>query len=425
MEKQILHIDCNKFYASVECLLHPELKGKPVAVGGNEESRHGIILTKNEIASKYGLVVGEPLWKAKQKCRNLIIVPPNFPVYIEFSKKVRKILEDYTDLIEPFGLDESWIDVTGDWFKNGREIGFEIKERIRKEIGITVSVGVSYNKVFAKLGSDYKKPNAMTVITKKNYQKIVWPLKCSDMIMVGLATTKKLNNYGIYTIGDIAKSDDKFIKSILGKNGILLRQYARGEDKTPVRHKDIERDIKSIGNATTTPRDLVNNNDVKIIFTVLAESVSRRMRNLGLKGTTLSIYVRDKKLGSFVRQCKLESATNVSGEIIKSAMALFVINYDWKMPIRSLGLSVTDFDFDYCSQFDFSKTVEKREKLEKIASDVERYYLIQSFRISAHMTTTTFTLYRRFNGKTCFGIIYDFCLQFSFLFDIITSHIRC
>ena len=337
MEKQILHIDCNKFYASVECLLHPELKGKPVAVGGNEESRHGIILTKNEIASKYGIVVGEPLWKAKQKCRNLIIVPPNFTVYIEFSKKVRKILEDYTDLIEPFGLDESWIDVTGDWFKNGREIGFEIKERIRKEIGITVSVGVSYNKVFAKLGSDYKKPNAMTVITKKNYQKIVWPLKCSDMIMVGLATTKKLNNYGIYTIGDIAKSDEKFIKSILGKNGILLRQYARGEDKTPVRHKDIERDIKSIGNATTTPRDLVNN----------------------------------KELGSFVRQCKLESATNVSGEIIKSAMALFVINYDWKMPIRSLGLSVTDFDFDYCSQFDFSKTVEKREKLEKIDTAVD------------------------------------------------------
>lgn len=371
MERQILHIDCNKFYASVECLLHPELKGKPVAVGGNEESRHGIILTKNEIASKYGLVVGEPLWKAKQKCRNLIIVPPNFPVYIEFSKKVRKILEDYTDLIEPFGLDESWIDVTGDWFKNGREIGFEIKERVRKEIGITVSVGVSYNKVFAKLGSDYKKPNAMTVITKKNYQKIVWPLKCSDMIMVGPATTNKLNNYGIYTIGDIAKSDEKFIKSILGKNGILLRQYARGEDKTPVRHKDIERDIKSIGNATTTPRDLVNNNDVKIIFTVLAESVSRRMRNLGLKGTTLSIYVRDKELGSFVRQCKLESATNVSGEIIKSAMALFVINYDWKMPIRSLGLSVTDFDFDYCSQFDFSKTVEKREKLEKIDTAVD------------------------------------------------------
>ena len=226
MERQILHIDCNKFYASVECFLHPELRDKPVAVGGDEESRHGIILTKNEIASKYGLTVGEPIWKAKQKCRNLIIVTPNFPTYIEFSKKVRSILEDYTDLIEPFGLDESWIDVSGDWFKNGREIGFEIKERVRKEVGITVSVGVSYNKIFAKLGSDYRKPNAMTVITKKNFKKIVWPLKCSDMIMVGPATTRKLNQYGIYTLGDLANSNEAFLKNILGKNSL-------GKDERP------------------------------------------------------------------------------------------------------------------------------------------------------------------------------------------------
>lgn len=371
MERQILHIDCNKFYASVECFLHPELRGKPVAVGGDEESRHGIILTKNEIASKYGLTVGEPIWKAKQKCRDLIIVSPHFPTYIEFSKKVRNILEDYTDLIEPFGLDESWIDVSGDWFKNGREIGFEIKERVRKEVGITVSVGVSYNKVFAKLGSDYRKPNAMTVITKKNFKKIVWPLKCSDMIMVGPATTRKLNQYGIYTLGDLANSNEAFLKNILGKNGILLRRYARGEDMSPVRHKDIERDIKSIGNATTTIRDLKNVQDVKIIFTVLAESVTRRMRNLGLKGTTLSIYVRDKNLGSFIRQCKLPAPTNVSGELIENAMRLFIANYDWKLPIRSLGITVTDFDFDFISQFDFSKTIEKREKLEKIDTAVE------------------------------------------------------
>lgn len=371
MERQILHIDCNKFYACVECFLHPELRDKPVAVGGDEESRHGIILTKNEIASKYGLTVGEPIWKAKQKCRNLIIVTPNFPTYIEFSKKVRSILEDYTDLIEPFGLDESWIDVSGDWFKNGREIGFEIKERVRKEVGITVSVGVSYNKIFAKLGSDYRKPNAMTVITKKNFKKIVWPLKCSDMIMVGPATTRKLNQYGIYTLGDLANSNETFLKNILGKNGILLRRYARGEDTSPVRHKDIERDIKSIGNATTTIRDLKNVQDVKIIFTVLAESVARRMRNLGLKGTTLSIYVRDKNLGSFIRQCKLPAPTNVSGELIENAMRLFIANYDWKLPIRSLGITVTDFDFDFISQFDFSKTIEKREKLEKIDTAVE------------------------------------------------------
>ena len=371
MERQILHIDCNKFYASVECFLHPQLKNKPVAVGGSEENRHGIILTKNEIASKYGLVVGEPLWKARQKCPNLIIVPPNFPIYIEFSKKVRRILEDYTDLIEPFGLDESWIDVTGDWYKSGREIGFEIKERIKKEVGITVSVGVSFNKVFAKLGSDYRKPDAITVISRKNYKNIVWPLKCSDMIMIGRATTKKLNFYGINTLGQLADTDEAFLKKILGKNGVMLKRYANGEDNAPVRHKDIEREVKSIGNATTTPRDLVTNEDVKIIFSVLAESVARRMRDLNLKGTTLSIYVRDKELNSFTRQCKMSSPTNVSLEITDNAMNLFIDNYDWKLPIRSLGISMTDFDYDEIIQFDLSKSVEKREKLEKIDTAVD------------------------------------------------------
>ena len=371
MERQILHIDCNKFYASVECFLHPQLKNKPVAIGGSEESRHGIILTKNEIASKYGLVVGEPLWKARQKCPNLIIVPPNFPIYIEFSKKVRRILEDYTDLIEPFGLDESWIDVTGDWYKSGREIGFEIKERIKKEVGITVSVGVSFNKVFAKLGSDYRKPDAITVISRKNYKNIVWPLKCSDMIMIGRATTKKLNFYGINTLGQLADTDEAFLKKILGKNGVMLKRYANGEDNAPVRHKDIEREVKSIGNATTTPRDLVTNEDVKIILSVLAESVARRMRDLNLKGTTLSIYVRDKELNSFTRQCKMSSPTNVSLEITNNAMKLFIDNYDWKLPIRSLGISMTDFDYDEIIQFDLSKSVEKREKLEKIDTAVD------------------------------------------------------
>lgn len=371
MERQILHIDCNKFYASVECFLHPQLKNKPVAIGGSEESRHGIILTKNEIASKYGLVVGEPLWKARQKCPNLIIVPPNFPIYIEFSKKVRRILEDYTDLIEPFGLDESWIDVTGDWYKSGREIGFEIKERIKKEVGITVSVGVSFNKVFAKLGSDYRKPDAITVISRKNYKNIVWPLKCSDMIMIGRATTKKLNFYGINTLGQLADTDEAFLKKILGKNGVMLKRYANGEDNAPVRHKDIEREVKSIGNATTTPRDLVTNEDIKIIFSVLAESVARRMRDLNLKGTTLSIYVRDKELNSFTRQCKMSSPTNVSLEITDNAMKLFIDNYDWKLPIRSLGISMTDFDYDEITQFDLSKSVEKREKLEKIDTAVD------------------------------------------------------
>lgn len=372
MEKQILHIDCNKFYASVECYLHPELKDKPVAVGGSEKSRHGIILTKNEIASKYGLVVGEPLWKARQKCPDLIIVPPNFPVYMEFSQKVRRIVEDYTDLIEPFGLDECWIDVTGDWFKSGIQIAEEIRQRVKKEVGITVSIGVSFNKIFAKLGSDYKKPDAITVISKDNYKDIVWGLPCSDLLMVGTATTKKLNYYGIYTIGDLANADVNFLRTIFGKNADMLHRFASGEDNSPVRHMELSREIKSIGNSTTTPRDLINNEDVKVVFTVLAESVARRMREHGLKGTTLSISVRNSDLESFTRQCKLPSPTNVSNEIIKYAMDLFYANYNWEKPIRSIGISVTDFDYDGILQFDLGGTVEHREKLERLETAVDR-----------------------------------------------------
>lgn len=372
MEKQILHIDCNKFYASVECYLHPELKDKPVAVGGNEKSRHGIILTKNEIASKYGLIVGEPLWKARQKCPELIIVPPNFPIYMEFSQKVRKIIEDYTDLIEPFGLDECWIDVTGDWFKSGAEIAEEIRQRVKNEVGITVSIGVSFNKIFAKLGSDYKKPDAVTIITRDNFKDIVWKLPCSDLLMVGRATTKKLNYYGIYTIGDLAKTDVKFLNSIFGKNGTMLHRFACGEDKSAVRHMDLSREIKSIGNSTTTPRDLINDDDVKVVFTVLAESVAKRMRKHNLRGVTLAISVRNSELETFTRQCKMPCPTNVSNEFITYAMKLFSANYDWNKPIRSIGLSVTDFDYDNIAQYDLTGSVEHREKLEKLEYTVDR-----------------------------------------------------
>lgn len=370
MKKTILHIDCNKFYASVECLHRPEIRNKPVAVGGSEESRHGIILTKNEIASKYGISVGEPLWKARQKCPDLIVVPPNFPLYTRFSKMARNIYKDYSDYIEPFGLDENWIDVTGDK-RGGENIALEIKERVKAELGITVSIGVSFNKVFAKFGSDYKKPDAVTVINKNNYKDIVWKCPCSDLLLVGPATTRKLNSYGIYTIGDLAVSDGKFIKSILGKNGEIIHNFANGLDASPVSHKDDERALKSIGNSTTTPRDMVTNEDVKAVITVLGESVARRMREQGVKGKTVTISIRDKNLYSFTRQCRLNNATDVSIEIINTAMKIFYENYKWNNPIRSIGVSVSDFNIEEGVQYDLSGSVEKREKLEKLDRAVD------------------------------------------------------
>lgn len=340
-----------------------------MAVGGDPENRHGIILTKNEIASKYGLTVGEPLWKARQKCPDLVVVPPNYPLYLRFSALARKIYEDYSEFIEPFGLDECWLDVTGSE-KSGEEIAHEIRKRVKSQLGITVSVGVSFNKVFAKLGSDYKKPDAVTVIDESNYKDIAWILPCGDLLMVGRSAQKKLNAYGINTIGDLADTDVAVLKSLFGKNGEMLHSFANGTECSPVRHKDEISDVKSVGNSTTAPRDLVNEEDVKTVFRVLCESVSTRLREKGLKGRVVTIYVRDKELSSFSRQMKIPANTDISTEIFYYAMKLFCTNYFWNKPIRSLGVSVSDFDVAY-EQFDFEKTVENREKQERLETAVD------------------------------------------------------
>lgn len=369
-ERTILHVDCNKFYASVECLYRPEIRNKPVAVGGDVESRHGIILTKNEIASKYGLTVGEPLWKARRKCPDLVIVPPNYPLYLRFSKLARMIYSDYSDYIEPFGLDENWLDVSG-CSQSGEDIANEIRNRVKSELGITVSVGVSFNKIFAKLGSDYKKPDAVTVINKDNFKDIVWSLPCGDLLMVGRSTAAKLNSYGIKTIGELANADEDFLKAVLGKNGQTLKAYANGLDTSPVRRMDETSDVKSVGNSTTTPRDLVDNDDVKTVFRVLCESVATRLREQGLKGKTVAVSVRDVNLNSFTHQQKMKAHTDISSEILDGAMNLFLNSYNWLCPIRSLGVSVSDFDVDFCEQYDFSHSVENREKQEKIETAVD------------------------------------------------------
>lgn len=369
MERAILHIDCNKFYASVECLHRPEIRDKPVAVGGSAEERRGIILTKNEIAAKYGIATGEPLWQARRKCPDLIVVPPNFPLYIRFSKMARNIYRDYSRQIEPFGLDENWIDVTGAQ-KSPAAIAQEIRRRVKYELGITVSIGVSWNKIFAKFGSDYKKPDAVTVIDHENYKDIVWKSPCSDLLFVGPATKRKLNSYGIYTVGELANSGQEFLKSVFGKNGEVLYTFANGLDTTPVCDMDDEQAIKSIGNSTTTPRDMVNDEDVKTVMTVLAESVARRLREHGVKGRGVSISVRDCDLRSFTRQARLKMYTDVSSEIIAGAMALFRASYDWRRPLRSVGVTVFDFGQELL-QFDLAGSVERHEKLEKVERAVD------------------------------------------------------
>ena len=369
MSRIILHSDCNCFYASVECALNPALKGKPVAVSGNPEKRHGIILAKSEEAKKFGVKTGEAIWQAKKKCPQLITLPPNFSKYVEYSKSVKEIYYKYTDMVESFGLDEAWLDVTGSTrlFGNGYKIAQKIRSRIKKELDITVSIGVSYNKIFAKLGSDYKKPDAVTLINKSNYKHMVWSLPAEDLLYVGSATKKKLNSLGIFTIGQIANTPVDILKKNLGKWGQMLHSFANGNDTSTVALYGETSPVKSIGNSTTSPRDLKDITYVKIIMGVLADSVARRMREQGLSCMLVSITVRDNSLCSFTRQKKLLSYTDITSEILSTALALFKESYSWKKPIRSLGLSVSELTCkDSGSQLSLFEDNKKRLRQESL-----------------------------------------------------------
>ena len=386
MERVILHSDMNNCYASIELLYRPELRGKPVAVGGDPEARHGIVLAKDQIAKKAGVKTGMALWQARQVCPDIVFVPPRMDLYLKFSRLAHEIYGEYTDKQEAFGIDESWLDVTescsikGD----GMTVANQISSRIKKELGITVSIGVSWNKIFAKLGSDYKKPDAITEISNENYKEIVWPLKAEELLYVGRATKRKLNQYGIRTIGELATADRRFLHRTLGKMGVVLSVFANGGDQTPVSHEDEHAPIKSIGNSTTTPRDLENETDVSIIIYLLAESVSARLRENHFVGDVIEISVRDNELHSFTRQRKISMPTNITSEIGSYAMQIFKDNYKWNKPIRSIGVRVADLMTDTVPvQLDLFNNQECRERQHKmdIAVDEIRrrfgYYSIQ------------------------------------------------
>ncbi len=365
MDRAILHSDLNCFYASVEMLHHPEYAQQPLAVGGDPEARHGIILTANYPAKRCGVKTGMALWQAKQACPGLIIMPPHMDMYFRFSKLAHEIYSEYTDLQEPFGIDESWLDVTRSvsTFGDAASIARTISGRIKHELGLTVSIGVSWNKIFAKFGSDYKKPDAITNITRENYRDIVWRAPVKDLLYVGRSTGKKLASVGIHTIGDVATAPPDYLISLLGKMGLILWVFANGDDETPVSKEDSSVPMKSIGNSTTTPRDLVCDDDVKTVMYLLAESVASRLRDNHFVGSNVGISVRDNGLFTFVRQKKIGIPTNISDEIAREAIALFECNYDWSNPIRSVGVRVCELQPDkYCYQIDIFNDPVRRDK---------------------------------------------------------------
>ena len=385
-DRVILHSDCNCFYASVEMLHRPECRHVPMAVGGDPEARHGIVLTANYQAKRSGVKTGMALWQARQVCPDIVFVPPRMDLYLRFSRMADEIYADYTDLREPYGIDESWLDVSASCSLkgDGLSIAKDINRRMKSELGITVSIGVSYNKIFAKLGSDYKKPDAITTMGRAEYQTKAWNLPVSDLLYVGRSTNKKLNLLGIRTIGDLAQADERIIHSHLGKMGNVLIEFANGRDTSPVRKEHSYVPVKSVGNSTTTPRDLENNEDVKIILYALAESVSARLRENGFKCRTVEISIRDNGLYHFTRQKKIRNATNITTEIFEAAYALFLENYSWEHPIRSLGIRGTDLvEEDYSEQMFLFVDYEYREKqmrMDKAVDNIRQrfgYYSIQ------------------------------------------------
>ena len=371
MERIIFHCDLNSFYASVELLDHPELRHLPVAVCGDPESRHGIILAKNEPAKKFGVQTAETIWQARKKCPGLVLLPPHHSLYRQVSKQVNAIYEQYTDLVEPFGIDESWLDVTHTLHLFGgdaKALADHLRQRMRREMGLTLSVGVSFNKVFAKLGSDYKKPDAVTVFSRENYRALVWPQPAANLLYVGRATAKKLAGIGVHTIGDLAAADPAALHMLLGKMGPMLHAYAKGWDRSPVAEYAVREEAKSIGNMVTAPRDICTPRDADLVLWPLCESVAHRLRRHGLCAGSLSLYIRDVELEVHTRQCQLVPPTWLARELMEHARALLARHYKWKLPIRTLGVSAGELiPADAVSlQLDLEGTAEKRDKLERI-----------------------------------------------------------
>lgn len=374
MDRVILHCDCNNFYASVERIFHPELEGVPMAVCGSPDSRHGIILAKNELAKKMGVQTAETLWQALRKCPELHLVAPHHERYAHYSRLAGEIYGRYTDQVEPFGIDESWLDVTGSrrLFGSGEEIADRIREEMKRELGLTVSVGVSFNKVFAKLGSDYKKPDAVTVISRENYRDIVYPLPVTDLLYVGRVTAGKLRQMGIRTIGDLAAFEPSALEKLLGKAGAMLSLYARGMDSDPVRRASEKDEVKSVGNGMTFQRNLQSMEEVKSGLLFLSETVAARLRKYGLKCCGVQLAIRDPDFKTIDRQCRLDAPTNITREIYAASLEIFARSWRTGDPVRMFTVTgIQLVDQTESVQLDLFGSEKKRDKLEALDSSLD------------------------------------------------------
>lgn len=373
-DRVILHCDLNNFFASVETYFDPALSDFPMAVCGSREERHGIVLAKNEKAKKSGVKTAETIWQAKQKCPELLCVPPHYKWYCAFSKRVREIYCEYTDMVEPFGIDECWLDVTGSGllFGTGEEIADTLRKRIKREMGLTISVGVSFNKVFAKLGSDMKKPDAVTVISHENFKEKIWCLPPDSIIGVGKSTMTVLNKLGLLTLGDVALCPPELLIKHLGKQGLEIWQSANGFEHSGVISENEAPAAKSYSNGTTPGSNIKGAEEVKRTLIPLAENISRQMRRDGVIASTVSLSVRDINLVRTERQKKLSEPTRLADSLVSAAMELYFGNFSSMPELRSVTICASNLINDgVCSQMSLFSDVEKEEKAERLEAQIE------------------------------------------------------
>lgn len=380
VSRKILHCDMNNFYASVECMLDPSLRSHPVAVCGSVEERHGIVLAKNYKAKAFDVKTGDAVWQAKQKCKDLVVVPPHYEEYLKYSKLARNIYNRYTDQVEPYGMDECWLDITGSEkaFGSAERVANEIRETIKFELGLTISVGVSFNKVFAKLGSDMKKPDAVTIIEEDSFQDKTWDLPASDMLGVGPATQKVLDSFCIHTIGELARTCPDLLKYKLGKNGLAIWNFANGRDYSAVQKSEFESPIKSVGHGTTTVKDLAAPNEVWPVILELSQDIGHKLRVHKKNAAAVAIYVRDNTLAGKQWQVQLDLPSQSSMVIAKSAFELFQRRYSWQNPVRSITVQAINLipqkDPYQISLFIDAEKIDKMERIDKCIDEIRRRF---------------------------------------------------
>ncbi len=398
MGRVILHSDLNCFYASAEINENPALRGQKVAVCGSTENRHGIVLTASYPAKRAGVKTGMANWEAKEACPGLIMVSPHYDLYLKYSRLVRRIYKRYCNDIEPFGMDENWLAIEGisDPATDGLEIAEEIREAVKSEIGLTVSIGVSFNKIFAKLGSDMKKPDAVTVITRENFREKIWPLPASDLLYVGRATTRKLAGFNVHTIGELAGCTPEMMHSSFGKNGLILWAFANGLDTSPVMPAEYTVPIKSVGHGTTCVRDLDTNYEVWQVMYELAQDVGHRLREYGLMANGVQITIRDKDLDWQQFQCPMRYSTQSPLEIAQAAFALFLEKWWWPKPVRALtvrGIKMSSVNAPVqVDMFNDYQRRERRKSLDDAIDEIRRrwgYTAIQPASLMGHMLLAT------------------------------------